>query len=175
MLNPPTRAYLFFLFHWLFHCEVNNLLSAICQKKQKKHKYHKNQKQTKNKKTKKAKTKTKNTKNRCIGEPSPFPHPKVGLPFFLSFFFSLLFFCFSVFFRISFFLGTPPLPKPNSKQVIQNVYMFILSGVGERWWAKEFKYIIYTLGIQPPNKQWWLVELRLFVLGGCHSRTPAHA
>ena len=57
-----------------------------------------------------------NPKKQCIGEPSPLPHPKVGLPLFCVFS----------------FLGTPPLPKPNPKQVIQNVCMFILSGVGER-------------------------------------------
>ena len=52
------------------------------------------------------------------------------------------------FFRVGFwcvFLGTPPL-QPNPKQVIQNVCMFILSGVGETfgnvqfslWWVKPF-------------------------------------
>ena len=61
------------------------------------------------------------TKKQCIGEPSPLPHPKVGLP---------LFCVFSV-------LGTPPLPKPNPKQVIQNVCMFIPSVVGERWRANH--------------------------------------
>ena len=46
-----------------------------------------------------------------------------------------LFGCFLFFCVRSFFLGTstPPLPKPNAKQVIQNVCMLILSGVGERW------------------------------------------
>ena len=47
-----------------------------------------------------------------------------------------LFGCFLFFFVFAlFFLGTstPPLPKPNAKQVIQNVCMLILSGVGERW------------------------------------------
>ena len=37
-----------------------------------------------------------------------------------------------------FFLGTPLLPKPNPKQVVQNVYMFIRPGVGERWWSNKF-------------------------------------
>ena len=32
-----------------------------------------------------------------------------------------------------FFLANPPLPKPNPKQVIQNVCMFTLSVVGKRW------------------------------------------
>ena len=31
---------------------------------------------------------------------------------------------------------------------------------------------IHTLWIQPPNKQWWLVELRLFVLGAHMWKTP---
>jgi hypothetical protein len=43
-----------------------------------------------------------------------------------------VFFCFFGF-RSFFFLATPPLPKPNPKQVIQNVCMFILSVVGKRW------------------------------------------
>ena len=48
------------------------------------------------------------------------------------------FLCFS-------FLGTPPLPKPNPKQVIQHVCMFILSGVGERCWAINLN--LYTICI----------------------------
>ena len=46
---------------------------------------------------------------------------------------TLIFLIFFVFYLVFFFLGTPPLPKPNPRQVIQNVRMSILSGVGERW------------------------------------------
>ena len=62
------------------------------------------------------------------------PHPQVGLP---KLWFVWLFFVFLC--SLFFFLGTstPPLPKPNAKQVIQNVCMLILSGVGERWWANN--------------------------------------
>ena len=55
---PPGPIFLFFLLHWLFHYEVNRLLSAIC------------------------------LKNNALESLLPFPHPQVSLPicFFFCFF-----------------------------------------------------------------------------------------
>ena len=62
-------------------------------------------------------------KNNALESLLPFPHTKAGLPKLFLFFIFL-----------GGFLPWYPFPsKPNSKQVIQNVCMFILSGVGERW------------------------------------------
>ena len=68
MLIPAHQGLPFFLLHWLFHCEVKHLLSAIWQK------------------------------NNALESLLPFPHPKVGLPRLCCFvcFFCLC--CFSPFF-----------------------------------------------------------------------------
>ena len=87
--SPPPRTY-FFLFHWLFHCKVNHLLSAICQK---------NNNNTNTRRQKKTKTK----KQQCIGEPSPLPRSQRRSPktFFLVFFL---------------FLGTLPFQNPTQNK-----------------------------------------------------------
>ena len=56
---PPHQDLPMGLFHWLFHCKVNHLLFAICQKK------HKHQK---------------TTKNNALESLLPSPHPKVCHP-----------------------------------------------------------------------------------------------
>ena len=101
----PPRTYFFSI---SLTVSLQGQPSAICYlpKKQQQHKY---------KKTKKTKTK----KQQCIGEPSPLPRSQRRSP--KTFFFGFLSFSWY-----------PPLPKPNPKQIIQNVCMFILSGVGER-------------------------------------------
>ena len=65
---------------------------------------------------KKGKTKNQKTTN-ALESLLPFPHPKIGLPCFFLVFFSWY----------------PSPSKKKTKQVIQNVCMFILPGVGERW------------------------------------------
>jgi hypothetical protein len=54
-----------------------------------------------------------------------------------------LFFLFVLFF--AFFSLATPLPKPNPKQVIQNVCMFIPSVVGERWRANHLNILYASL------------------------------
>ena len=88
--HPPPGP-TFFLFHWLFHCKVNHLLSAICQK---------NNNNTNTRRQNKTKTK----KQQCIGEPSPLPRSQRRSP---KTFFFLVFFL---------FLGTLPFQNPTQNK-----------------------------------------------------------
>ena len=85
-MRTPHQDLPSFVFHWLFHCKVNHLLSAIC---------HLPKKSTNTNK------KTKNTKNKCIGEPSPLPPSQSRSPKTPFFWLFLL-----VFFK-------DLIPKPN--------------------------------------------------------------
>ena len=76
-MRTPHQDIPSFVFHWLFHCKVNHLLSAICQKNTN------------------TNIKTKNTKTKCIGEPSPLPPSQSRSPktlFFIVFVLVLLVF-----------------------------------------------------------------------------------
>ena len=108
--SPPTRAYLFsyYIDCFIARSTICYLLSAKKNKKQ------------------------------CIGEPSPLPHPKVGLPkpFFLLF---LLCFCFFVT-----FFSWYPLPFQNPTQNKSSnicVCLFFLE------WGRSGELIINNLNI----------------------------